>query len=69
VVSGDLDESHAVVAQEPLPRVFGNAGQITRVFQNLVSNAVKFRRPGSGRASTRPRRGAVAHGRRAIHCL
>jgi light-regulated signal transduction histidine kinase (bacteriophytochrome) len=40
-----LDESHAVVTREPLPRVIGNAGQITRVFQNLVSNAVKFRRP------------------------
>jgi light-regulated signal transduction histidine kinase (bacteriophytochrome) len=40
-----LDESRAVVTREPLPRVIGNAGQITRVLQNLVSNAVKFRRP------------------------
>jgi light-regulated signal transduction histidine kinase (bacteriophytochrome) len=40
-----LDESQAVVTREPLPRVLANAAQLTRVFQNLVGNAVKFRRP------------------------
>jgi light-regulated signal transduction histidine kinase (bacteriophytochrome) len=40
-----LEDSKAVVTHDPLPRVFGNGAQITRVFQNLVGNGVKFRRP------------------------
>jgi light-regulated signal transduction histidine kinase (bacteriophytochrome) len=40
-----LDESKAVVTHEAMPRVIGNSAQITRVFQNLLGNAVKFRRP------------------------
>jgi light-regulated signal transduction histidine kinase (bacteriophytochrome) len=40
-----LEESGAVVTRDPMPPVVGNAAQITRVFQNLVANAVKFRRP------------------------
>lgn len=40
-----LEESGAVVTHDPLPRVVGNPAQITRVFQNLVGNGMKFRRP------------------------
>lgn len=40
-----LEESGAVVTRDPMPRVVGFGAQITRVFQNLVANAVKFRRP------------------------
>jgi light-regulated signal transduction histidine kinase (bacteriophytochrome) len=40
-----LDESRAVVTHDALPPVIGNGPQITRVFQNLVGNGVKFRRP------------------------
>lgn len=39
-----LEEGKAVVTHERMPSVMGNGAQITRVFQNLVGNAVKFRR-------------------------
>lgn len=40
-----IDESKAEVTVEPLPRVLADEGQLERLFQNLVSNAVKYRRP------------------------
>jgi light-regulated signal transduction histidine kinase (bacteriophytochrome) len=40
-----LEESQAVVTHDPLPRVLGVGAHITRVFQNLVGNGLKFRRP------------------------
>jgi light-regulated signal transduction histidine kinase (bacteriophytochrome) len=39
-----LEESRAKVTQDALPAVLGNGAQLTQVFQNLVSNALKFRR-------------------------
>ena len=39
-----LEESRAEVTQDALPTVLGNGAQIAQVFQNLVSNAIKFRR-------------------------
>jgi signal transduction histidine kinase len=41
-----LDETRAVVTRGPLPTVTGNAGRLAQVFQNLVGNAIKFRRSG-----------------------
>jgi light-regulated signal transduction histidine kinase (bacteriophytochrome) len=41
-----LEESKAVVTHDPMPLVIGNGPQITRVFQNLLGNGLKFRRPG-----------------------
>jgi PAS domain S-box-containing protein len=38
-----IDEAGAVVTHDPLPTVLADAGQLEHVFQNLVSNAVKFR--------------------------
>ena len=38
-----IEESHAVVTHDPLPTVLGDAGQLTQLFQNLISNACKFR--------------------------
>ncbi len=36
-------ESGAVITHDPLPTVWGDAVQLTQVFQNLIANAVKFR--------------------------
>lgn len=39
-----LDESGAVVTHDPLPTVLGNEMRLVRVFANLISNAIKYRR-------------------------
>ena len=40
-----LDESGAMVTRDSLPEVRADAGQLVRVFQNLVGNAIKHRDP------------------------
>jgi PAS domain S-box-containing protein len=39
-----IDESCAVVNHEPLPIVRADAVQLSQLFQNLIENAIKFRR-------------------------
>lgn len=39
-----IAESEAIICAEPLPVVWGDATQLTQVFQNLIANAIKFRR-------------------------
>ncbi|MDP2809755.1 MAG: protoglobin domain-containing protein [Rhodocyclaceae bacterium] len=39
-------ESGAVVTCDPLPAVIADQVQLTQLFQNLVGNAIKFRKPG-----------------------
>jgi PAS domain S-box-containing protein len=41
-----ISESQAEITIEPLPDVDGDTIQLMQVFQNLIGNAVKFRRPG-----------------------
>lgn len=41
-----ITESKAKVSATPLPLVSGDPSQFTQVFQNLLSNALKYRRPG-----------------------
>jgi PAS domain S-box-containing protein len=38
-----IEESKAVVTQDAMPTVSGDATQLTQLFQNLVGNALKFR--------------------------
>jgi len=39
-----VERSGATVTHEPLPRIRADAKQITQLFQNLISNALKFHR-------------------------
>jgi signal transduction histidine kinase len=41
-----IDEWEGVVTSDPLPVVWGDSVQLSLVFQNLVSNALKFQREG-----------------------
>ena len=40
-----IAESHADITHEDLPQVHADAAQLVLVFQNLIANAIKFRRP------------------------
>jgi signal transduction histidine kinase len=42
-LEGAIQESHAIVTNDDLPTVCVDAGQLLQVFQNLISNAIKFR--------------------------
>ncbi|WIM06288.1 MAG: ATP-binding protein [Candidatus Nitricoxidivorans perseverans] len=41
-----IRESGAVITRDPLPAVIADPIQLTQLFQNLVGNAIKFRKPG-----------------------
>lgn len=41
-----LDESHVEIQRGPLPVLRGDPVLIGQIFQNLIGNAIKFRRPG-----------------------
>ena len=41
-----IDESGAAITRDPLPTVQANALELAQVFQNLIGNAIKFRREG-----------------------
>ena len=41
-----VEESAAEIIHGPLPVIRGDAPQITHLFQNLIANGIKFRRPG-----------------------
>lgn len=41
-----LEDSQAVITHHPLPTVTGDAGQLQQLFQNLVGNALKFKKEG-----------------------
>lgn len=40
-----IGDTHAVITRDPLPEILADETQITQVFQNLIGNALKFRRP------------------------
>ncbi len=37
-----IKEKKATVTHDPMPLAYGDSGQLTQVFQNLIDNAVKF---------------------------
>ena len=39
-----INESGATISADPLPVIWGDATQFTQLFQNLIANAIKFRR-------------------------
>jgi len=41
-----IEECHAEITHDPLPEVVADESQIRRVFQNLIGNALKFRKKG-----------------------
>lgn len=43
----DIEEAGAVVTSDTLPQVACNQAQMVQLFQNLVGNALKYRKPGS----------------------
>ena len=43
-LSAAIEESRAIVANDDLPMVRADASQLMQVFQNLIANAIKFRR-------------------------
>jgi len=40
-----IKENSAVITHDPLPGVMADPGQLLQLFQNLISNAIKFRKP------------------------
>jgi signal transduction histidine kinase len=44
-LSAAIEESHAVVTKDDLPTVSGDEIQLVQLMQNLIGNAIKFRRP------------------------
>ncbi len=40
-------ESKALVTRDDLPRILGDETQLLQLFQNLIANAIKYRKPGS----------------------
>jgi light-regulated signal transduction histidine kinase (bacteriophytochrome) len=42
-----LKEGGAVLTHEPLPTILGDSSQLTQLLQNLLANAIKFRRQAS----------------------
>ncbi|MFR9726787.1 sensor histidine kinase [Streptomyces sp. MS19] len=44
-ISVGMEESGAEVTHDPLPHVTGDTSQFVMLFQNLITNAVKFRAP------------------------
>jgi PAS domain S-box-containing protein len=45
VLKNRIEETGAVIVTQPLPAVCGDTAQIAHVFQNILSNALKYRKP------------------------
>ncbi len=45
-LKGAIEETQAVITHNELPHVWSEPAQLSQVFQNLISNAIKYRKPG-----------------------
>jgi PAS domain S-box-containing protein len=43
-LNGSIEENKAVVTHDPLPAIMGDQTHVERLFQNLIGNALKYRR-------------------------
>jgi PAS domain S-box-containing protein len=57
-LGSSVDECQATISWDPLPCVYADAGQIAQVLQNLIANALKFRRDEAPRIHLSARREA-----------
>ena len=46
-LQGSIEENKAIIESDPLPKVTASYLQILQLFQNLISNAIKFKKDGS----------------------
>jgi two-component system, chemotaxis family, sensor kinase Cph1 len=44
---GLISETGAIVTSDPMPTILADGTQLTQLFQNLIGNAIKFRKPGT----------------------
>jgi signal transduction histidine kinase len=44
-LKGSINENNAVITHDPLPTINADKGQLNQLFQNLISNAIKFQKP------------------------
>jgi len=44
-LKGAIEETKAQITYENMPLVWAETGQLSQVFQNLISNAIKYRKP------------------------
>ena len=57
-----IQETQAKIGRASLPVVLGDRGQLTQLFQNLIANALKFRKPGNNAEVTISVSAAQANG-------
>lgn len=62
-LESQVRETTATIARDGLPRIFGDRTQVVLLFQNLIGNALKYRRPGE------PPRIRINGGTRYGNCL
>ncbi|MEN6290890.1 MAG: ATP-binding protein, partial [Methanobacterium sp.] len=44
-LKSSIDENNAKITREPLPDVIADSDQLRRVFQNIIGNSIKYRKP------------------------